>query len=597
MSSATVADFLLRRLSQWGIKRIFGFPGDGINGVIAALERAGEQFHFVQVRHEEMAAFMACAHAKFTGEVGVCLATSGPGAIHLLNGLYDAQLDHQPVVAIVGQQSLASLGGSYQQEVDLVSLFKDVAGEYVHMASSPEQVRHLVDRAVRIAKAERTVTCIILPNDVQEMDAVEKVPHAHGTIHTGHDFSAPRIVPHEPDLQRAAQVLNDGTKVAMLVGAGALQAQQEVLEVAELLGAGIAKALLGKAVVPDELPFVTGAIGLLGTRPSYEMMRDCDTLFMIGSRFPYAEFLPKEGQARGVQIDLDGRMLSIRYPMEVNLQGDSAATLQALIPHLRRKSERGWRQEIEKNVAQWWQLLERHAMNSANPLNPQRVFWELSPRLPDRCILAADSGSAANWYARDIKIRPGMMASLSGNLATMGPGVPYAIAAKFAFPDRVAVAMVGDGAMQMNGLNGLITISKYWRTWADPRLVILVLNNRDLNQVTWELRVLGGNPKFEASQDVPNFPYAKYAELLGLKGIFIDHPDQVASAWNEAFAADRPVVVEAFTDPDVPPLPPHISLKQAKAFTSTLLKGDPDEGGILKQTAKQIAEELLPHRH
>lgn len=596
MSGATVGDFLLRRLSQWGIKRVFGYPGDGINGVIAALGRA-EQPEFVQVRHEEMAAFMACAHAKFTGEVGVCLATSGPGAIHLLNGLYDAQLDHQPVVAIVGQQSLSSLGGNYQQEVDLISLYKDVAGEYVHMASSPEQVRHLVDRAVRIAKVERTVTCIILPNDVQEMEAVEDIPHAHGTIHTGVGFSAPRVVPQQAELQRAAEVLNAGKKVAMLVGAGALHASPEVLAVAERLGAGIAKALLGKAVVPDDLPFVTGSIGLLGTRPSYDMMMECDTLLMVGSRFPYAEFLPKEGQARGVQIDLDGRMLSIRYPMEVNLQGDSAATLQALLPLLQAKTDLSWRQGIETNVAKWWPLLERHAMNDANPLNPQRVFWELSPRLPQGCILTSDSGSAANWYARDIRVRPGMMATLSGNLATMGPGVPYAIAAKFAFPERVAVAMVGDGAMQMNGLNGLITISKYWRQWSDPRLVVLVLNNRDLNQVTWELRVMGGSPKVKASQDVPNFPYAKYAELLGLKGIYVDRPELVGPAWDEAFAADRPVVVEAFTDPDVPPLPPHISLKQARAFTATLLKGDPNEKGILKQTAKQIFEDLLPHRH
>jgi pyruvate dehydrogenase (quinone) len=597
MSSATVGDFILRRLSQWGINRVFGYPGDGINGVIAALDRVDGAIEFVQVRHEEMAAFMACAHAKFTGEVGVCLATSGPGAIHLLNGLYDAQLDHQPVLAIVGQQSRSSLGGSYQQEVDLVSLFKDVAGEYVHMATSPDQVRHLVDRAVRIARSERTVTCIILPNDVQEMQARLEIPHAHGTIHTGVGFSSPRIVPQEVDLQRAADVLNAGSKVAMLVGAGALRAGEEVIEVAELLGAGIAKALLGKAVVPDELPFVTGSIGLLGTRPSYEMMRDCDTLLMIGSRFPYAEFLPKEGQARGVQIDLDGRMLSIRYPMEVNLQGDSAATLRALMPLLEKKSDRSWRKEIEEGVGRWWQLLEKHAMNEAKPLNPQRVFWELSSRLPERCILSADSGSAANWYARDIKVRPGMMASLSGNLATMGPGVPYAIAAKFAFPERVPVAMVGDGAMQMNGLNGLITISKYWRQWTDPRLVVLVLNNRDLNQVTWELRVLGGSPKVKSSQDLPNFPYARYAELLGLKGVFVDRPEQVGAAWDEAFAADRPVVVEAFTDPDVAPLPPHISFKQAKAFTSALVKGDPDQGGIFKQTAKQIAQELLPNRH
>jgi pyruvate dehydrogenase (quinone) len=593
--STTVGDFLLQRLSEWGVTRIFGFPGDGINGVFAALDRAGDEFDFVQVRHEEMAAFMACAHAKFTGEVGVCIATSGPGAIHLLNGLYDARLDHQPVVAIVGHSARAALGGSFQQEVDLVSLFKDVAGDYVHMASTPEQVRHLVDRAVRIAKAERTVTCIILPNDVQELDAVEKPPRVHATIHSGLGDSAPRVIPADADLRRAADILNAGMKVAILVGAGALKATDEVLEAADLLGAGIAKALLGKAAIPDDLPYVTGSIGLLGTRPSYDMMMDCDTLLMIGSSFPYSEFLPKEGQARGVQIDLDGKMLSIRYPMEVNLQGDSAATLQALIPLLQRKTDRAWREEIENGVAQWWKVLEGRAMNKANPINPQRVFWELSPRLPDNCILSSDSGSAANWYARDIKIRRGMMASLSGNLATMGPGVPYAIAAKFAYPDRVVVAMVGDGAMQMNGMNELITIGKYWKRWADPRLVVLVLNNRDLNQVTWELRAMSGDPKFEASQDVPDFPYAKYAEMLGLKGIFVDDPGEVGRAWDEAFAADRPVVLEAYTDPDVPPLPPHISFKNAKAFMSTLWKGDPNELGIIKQSAKELVEEYRPH--
>ena len=377
-----VSDFLLKRLSEWGIKRIYGFPGDGINGIVGVFDRAGDLIDFVQVRHEEMAAFMACAHAKFTGEVGVCLATSGPGAIHLLNGLYDAQLDHQPVVAIVGQQSRSALGGNYQQEIDLISLYKDVAHEFVHMASHPAQIRHLVDRAVRVAKVERTVTCIIIPNDVQELDAVEMPPRAHGTIHSGVGFTIPRTVPTDGDLKRAANVLNAGEKVAMLIGAGTLGAVNEVLEVADLLGAGVAKTLLGKAVLPDNLPFVTGAIGLLGTKPSWEMMSKCDTLLMVGSSFPYSEFLPKEGRARGVQIDLDGRMLSIRYPMEVNLMGDSAETLRALIPLLVRKEDRSWRKMLEKEIADWWEVLEVRAMQDADPINPQRVFWELSPRLP-----------------------------------------------------------------------------------------------------------------------------------------------------------------------------------------------------------------------
>jgi pyruvate dehydrogenase (quinone) len=591
-----VSDFLLKRLSAWGINRIYGFPGDGINGIMGALNRAGDLMKFVQVRHEEMAAFMACAHSKFTREVGVCLATSGPGAIHLLNGLYDAKMDHQSVVAIVGQQARAALGGEYQQEVDLISLYKDVAHEFVHMVSDPKQVRHLVDRAVRIAKVCRCVTCIIIPNDVQELDAVEKPPRAHGTIHSGIGFPSPRVIPSDADLRKAAEVLNSGKKVAMLVGAGALGAADEVLEVADLLGAGVAKALLGKAALPDDLPFVTGSIGLLGTKPSWTMMTECDTLLMVGSDFPYSEFLPKEGHARGVQIDIDGRLLSIRYPMEVNLMGDSAETLRVLIPLLKRKKDRSWRQMLEKEIEEWWKVLEARAMNSANPINPQRMFWELSPRLPDNCILSSDSGSSANWYARDLKIRRGMMASLSGNLATMCPGVPYAIAAKFCFPDRVAIALVGDGAMQMLGNNEMITISKYWKEWSNPLLVILVLNNRDLNQVTWEQRVMSGDPKYEASQDIPDFPFARYAELLGLRGIFVDKPEQIGEAWDQAFASDRPVVVEAYTDPNVPTLPPHISFKEAEAFSKALIKGDPEEIGIIRQTFKDAIESYLPHK-
>ena len=582
-----VSDFLVRRLSEWGVKRIFGFPGDGINGIMGALNRASDKLDFIQVRHEEMAAFMACAHAKFTGEVGVCLATSGPGAIHLLNGLYDAKLDHQPVVAIVGQQKRAALGGNYQQEVDLISLFKDVAHEYVHMVSTPMQMRHIVDRAMRIAQVERNVCCIIIPNDIQEMEA-EKPARAHGTIHSGIGYKAPRVVPRAEDLQRAADALNAGSKVAILVGAGALSATREVIEAADLLGAGIAKALLGKAAVPDDLPYVTGSIGLLGTRPSYDMMMECDTLLMIGSSFPYSEFLPEEGQARGVQIDLSGRMISIRYPMEVNLVGDSAETLKLLIPLLKRKDDRAWRSRIEKHVAQWWKTMEARAMEAANPINPQRAFWELSARLPDNCILTCDSGSSANWYSRDIKIRQGMMASLSGGLATMGPGVPYAIAAKFAHPDRVVIAMVGDGAMQMNGMNEMITIAKYWRRWSNPHLIVMVLNNRDLNQVTWEQRAMEGDPKFEASQDVPDFPYAAYAELIGLRGLRVDQPEKLGAAWDYAMGADRPVILEVYADPDVPPLPPHITFKQARAYASAILKGDADSSGIIKQSVKQI---------
>lgn len=592
----TASDYLIQRLLNWGIRRVYGYPGDGINGIIGAIERAKSRIQYVQVRHEEMAAFMACAHAKFTGQIGVCLATSGPGAIHLLNGLYDAKMDHQPVLAIIGQQARAALGGDYQQEVDLISLFKDVAHQFVHMASCSTQIRHLVDRAVRIARAERTVTCIIIPNDVQECPAVPRPSRSHGTVLSGIGYSSPHVVPKEADLQHAADVLNDGTKVAMLVGAGALQATDEVIEAADLLGAGVAKALLGKAVIPDALPFCTGPIGLLGTEPSWDMMNECDTLFMVGSNFPYSEFLPADGAARGVQIDIDAKLLSIRYPMEVNLVGDSAETLRALIPLLRRKEERSWRQRIEEKVARWWSVLEARAMNSANPINPQRLFWELSPRLPDNVILSADSGSSANWFARDLKIRRGMMASLSGNLATMGPGVPYAIAAKFAFPDRPAIAMVGDGAMLMNGINGLVTIANNWREWSDPRLIILVLANHDLNQVTWEQRVMTGDPKYETSQHVPDFAFARYAEMLGLMGIRVDEPNQIGGAWDKALSADRPCVIDAITDPEVPTLPPHITIKQAQHFMSAILEGDAAGPSMIRGAFKEALQGMIPHR-
>jgi pyruvate dehydrogenase (quinone) len=596
--SQTVGDYLLERLSTWGVKRIYGYPGDGINGLMGAFTRSsnGHRPDFIQVRHEEMAAFMACAHAKFTGEIGICMATSGPGAVHLLNGLYDAKLDHQPVVAIVGQQARAGLGGNYQQEIDLPNLFKDVAHEFVQMAIEPAQIRHLVDRACRIALAERTVTAIIIPNDVQESEAVEQPPHTHGTVHSGPGYQPPRVLPRDEDLDRAAEVLNAGKRVAMLVGQGALHASDEVLAVADALGAGVAKALLGKAVLPDELPFVTGSIGLLGTKPSWDLMQDCDTLLMVGSSFPYSEFLPEEGQARGVQIDIDGRMLGIRYPMEVNLVGDSAETLRALSSRLERKQDRPWREKIEREVAEWWNLIEHRAQLGADPINPQLVFSELSKRLPDGAILTADSGSVANWYARDVRLRKGMMASLSGTLATMGPGVPYAVAAKFAHPERPVIALVGDGAMQMNGINELITIAKYRGRWTNQRLIVLVLNNRDLNQVTWEQRAMSGDPKFEGSQDLPDFPYARYAELLGLKGIRVDTPDRVGPAWDEALAADTPVIYEAVTDPEVPPLPPYITIEQAKALSSALIAGDPSAGQIVKQAFKQKAEEFLPGR-
>lgn len=586
-----VSDQILTRIAEWGTRHVFGYAGDGINGILGAFNRDAHGLKFVQARHEEMAAFMACAYAKFTGRTGVCLATSGPGAIHLLNGLYDAKMDHQPVVAIVGQTARTAIGGAYQQEVDLQNLFKDVAGEYVHTAMSPDQVRFLIDRAFRIAASERCVTCIIVPKDVQELDAVEVPPHAHDTAHSSLGYSAPRVLASDEDLHHAADVLNAGERVAILCGAGAKEALDELLAVQDVLGAGIAKALLGRAVVPDDLPFVTGAIGLLGTKPSSDMMNGCDTLLMVGSNFPYSEFLPKEGHARAVQIDLNPRVLGLRYPMEVSLVGDSKLTLGALLPYLKRKTDRSWQTKIEKNVAEWWRLMHDRAHLAAKPLNPQRVFWELSPKLPDEVILCCDSGSSANWFARDLKIRRGMMASLSGALATMGSGVPYAIGAKFAHPTRPVIAMVGDGAMQMNGMAELLTIKKYWKEWANPRLIVLVLHNNDLNQVTWEMRAMEGDTRYAASQDLPDFEYAQFAELIGLRGIRVDRPEDVAQAWDTALASDMPCVLEAVVDPDVPPLPPHITFKQMQAFGMSILKGD-DEPGLIKQAIGNLFHSL-----
>jgi pyruvate dehydrogenase (quinone) len=585
--SKTVGDFVLERLAVWGVRRVFGYPGDGINGIATALGRQ-DKIDFIQVRHEEEAAFMASGHAKLTGEVGICLATSGPGAIHLLNGLYDAKLDRKPVVAIVGQSVRAALGGHFQQEVDLLSLFKDVAGDFVQVCTTPQQARHLIDRALRIAKSQRTVTAVIIPNDVQELKAMEPTD-IHGSIHSGADYREPVLMPAPQDLQRAADILNKGEKIAMLIGAGAWNAPDAVMAVCDRLQCGVAKALLGKAVLSDELPCSTGQIGLLGTKPSWELMRGCDTLLMVGSTFPYSEFLPKEGQARCVQIDIDPTMLSLRYPADVALAGDAGATLEALLPLLHQKAAGDWRKGIEKNVAAMWEEEGRKAHLPAKPLNPELFFWELTQRLPDNAVLCADTGMSTTFFARAVKVKRGMKTAISGTLATMGPGVSYALAAKFAFPERPAIAFVGDGAMQMLGMNGLITAAKYYRRWADPRLIVAVLNNRDLNMVSWELRALGGSPKVAATQDLPDIDYARQAELLGLKGLTLAAPGDVGRIWDEALAADRPVVIDVKADPNVIALPPHASFEQTKNLFLALARGDKDRGAILDQLFKQLA--------
>lgn len=585
-----VSDFVVERLRAWGVDRIYGYPGDGINGVIGALHRTEGAVDFVQVAHEELASLMACAHAKFAGQVGVCLSTGGPGAIHLLNGLYDAKLDHQPVVALVGQQAQEGIGANMQQETDLYSALKDVGSAFIVQIAKAEQVRHAIDRAFRVALGERTVSVIILPHDVQSEEAVDTLPREHAMQHSTPGYVAPRLLPTDAELDAAADVLNAGTRIAILAGAGALGAGELVAQVAERLQAGVAKALLGKAALPDDLPYVTGSVGWLGTPASNWMMEQCDTLLLVGTMMPYTEFLPREGQARGVQIDIAPRNLGLRYPVDVMLAGDANETLRALIPRLRDGDRGPWRRELETRIADSRDKLARQADAPATPLNPQRVIRALSEHLPANAIVTADSGSSAVWIARHIELKAGMMMSVSGGLATMGCGIPYATAAKFAHPDRVAIAAIGDGAMQMSGMSALIDVAKYYREWTDPRLIVLVLNNRDLNYVTWEQRAMEGEPRFTRSQSLPDIDYAAYARLLGLDGVRIDQPGQIADAWRRALAADRPFVIDAVVDANVPTLPPKVKPKLEEKLATALANGDPDAAGVREQIALQEIE-------
>lgn len=591
--SSTVSDFVIDRLIEWDLHQFYGFPGDGIGGLDGALERAQsdhKDFTYIRPTHEEIAAFMACAHAKFTGEVGVCMATSGPGAVHLLNGLYDAKMDNQPVVAVVGQQGLVSLGSEAQQQLNLERVFADVAG-YVQTVTAPMQAQLVVDRAVRIARAQRCPTVVILPADIQEADMAEPTLE-HWVSRTGVGHASTALTPPEPELRRAADVLNAGKKIAMIVGQGARGATDEVIAIADRLGAGVITALLGKDVVPGDLPYHTQQLGLLGSRPSYDMMQDCDTLLMVGSNYPYAEFLPKTGQARGVQIDLSSRHLSLRYPMEVNLAGDAKATLTALLPLLNHQGDRSWQEKVAKGMRDWDEVTEREALVKANPINPRYVYHLLNQRLPENCIVTADAGSTADWYGHHIKLGRQMSGNLSGMLASMLAAMPYAVAAKFAHPDRPVVCTIGDGAFQMLGMNELLTVKRHWQSWSDPRFIVMVLHNNDLNQVSWEMREVG-DPRWDTSQLVEDMDYAGYAEVLGLRGITVDQPDQVADAWDAAFSADRPVLLDIHTDPNVPPLPAHISFDEAKGFLTSLVKGDPAEGAIIRNSIRAMGAQLF----
>jgi pyruvate dehydrogenase (quinone) len=579
-----------------GIEHVYDYPGDGIDGLVAAFGRADDQPQFIQARHEEMAAFAAAGYAKFSGRVGVCMATSGPGAIHLLNGLYDAKLDHVPVVAIVGQTARSAVGGAYQQEVDLKSLYQEVAGEYLVEVNVAAQLPNALDRAIRTATTRRAPTAVIIPSDLQE-EPSEAPGHKFKQVPSSQpNDSAPSLTPDDNAVRRAADIINAGEKVAILIGQGARTAATQVQQVADIAGAGVAKALLGKDVLSDELPYVTGSIGLLGTRPSYELMRDCDTLLIVGSNFPYSQFLPEYGAARAVQIDIDGSAIGMRYPTELNIVADAAPTLDMLIPLLQQKQDRSWRDTVEQNVSDWWETLERQSMLSANSANPMRIVWGLSQRLPDNAIVTADSGSSTNWYARCLRFTEGVRGSVSGTLATMGCAVPYAIGAKFAHADRPAIALVGDGAMQMNGMAELLTIRRYSGRWKDPRLIVCVFHNNDLNQVTWELRAMGGAPKFEPSQSLPDVSYADVANAMGIPGIVVERDDDIGPAWDRALAADGPTVLDMRCDPEMPPIPPHATYEQIKELTTAILKGDPEGLHVMYQGAKTKAQEFIPHR-
>ena len=589
----TVSDFVIDRLIEWDLHRFYGFPGDGIGGFDGALGRAegdGKDFCYIRPTHEEMCSLMATAHAKFTGEVGVCMSTSGPGAVHMMNGLYDAKCDNQPVVAVVGQQARVAMGSDFQQELNMERMFGDVA-DYVKTVSTPMQAQLVVDRAVRIAKAHRQPCVIILPADVQNLE-MEEPTVEHFVSRTGVGHSSTRICPPDDELARAGAVLNAGEKVVMLVGQGAIDATDEVLAVAEKLGAGIITALLGKGAVPGDVPYHTQQLGLLGSKPSWDMIQECDTLLMVGSNFPYGEFMPPKGQARGVQIDLAARHLSLRYPMEVNLWGDSKATLSALLPHLEQQSDMSWQQQVVDGMKTWDTITRKAAMVKADPINPRLVYHHLNDKLPSNAIITADAGSTADWYGHHIKLGRDQMGNLSGSLATMLGAMPYAIAAKFAYPDRPVVCTIGDGAFQMLGMNGLITVKRHWPDWANPTFIVMVLHNDDLNQVSWEMRE-AGDPRWDTAQLVEDMDYAAYAEVLGLKGIKVDDPDRVAAAWDEAFAADRPVILDVHTDRNVPPLPPHITFEQAKGVAEAIIHGDPAAGRVVANSARAVASQLF----
>jgi pyruvate dehydrogenase (quinone) len=581
----TASDVLVETLLDWGVEVIFGLPGDGINGVMESLRTHQDKIRFIQVRHEEAAAFMACGYAKFTGKLGVCLATSGPGGIHLLNGLYDAKLDNQPVLAITGLQFHDLIGTFTQQDVALDKLFMDVA-VFNERIMGPTHVENMTELACRTALAYRGVAHLTFPVDIQEMEVKKKEASKRNIPHHTSDVSARSAhLPNQSDLDRAAEILNQGKKVAILAGRGALDATDELEKTAELLGAPIVKALLGKAAVPDDSPYTTGGIGLLGTKPSQEVMEDCDTLLIVGSSFPYIEFMPKPGQARGIQIELDPKRIGLRYPVEVGLVGDSRNTLRELIPLLQRKQERQFLQAAQAGMKDWWQLMEKRATRPDKPMKPQVIAWELGKRLRDDAITSCDSGTIATWWARQIPVRRGQMHTLSGTLATMAPGLPYAIAAQVAYPHRQCVAFVGDGGFSML-MADFVTAVKY-----KLPIKVVIIKNNTLGQIKWEQMVFLGNPEYAV--DLHPIDFAAFAHACGGIGFSVEDPADCARVVEEFLAAPGPAVLQATVDPFEPPLPAKVKPEQALHFAEALARGEPNRKKIVLTTISDQVRELI----
>ena len=579
------SDVLVESLLDWGVEVIFGLPGDGINGVMEALRQQQDKIRFIQVRHEEAAAFMACGYAKFTGKLGVCLATSGPGGIHLLNGLYDAKLDHQPVLAITGLQFHDLIGTYTQQDVALDKLFMDVC-VYNERVMGPTHVENVTDLACRTALSYRGVSHITIPVDFQEQEVKSGQRSKRNVVHHSSDVSARSArLPDGADLERAADILNAGKKVAILAGRGALDATDELEKAAEMLGAPIIKALLGKAAVPDDSPYTTGAIGLLGTRPSQEAMEDCDTLLIVGSSFPYIEFMPRPGQAKGVQIELDPQRIGLRFPFDVGLVGDSRNTLRELIPLLRRKQDRSFLQAAQAGMKDWWKVMEQRGTRRDKPMKPQVVAWELGKRLSDDAIVSCDSGTIATWWARQVPVKRGQMHTLSGTLATMAPGLPYTIAAQVAYPQRQCVAFVGDGGFSML-MADFVTAVKY-----KLPIKVVIIKNNTLGQIKWEQMVFLGNPEFGV--DLHPIDFAEFAHACGGIGFTAEDPNDCGHTMEQFLNAPGPAILQAVVDPLEPPLPPKVKAEQALHFAESLARGEPNRKKIALTALSDKVRELI----